>query len=90
MNSGESSKKVDIVLLPEGYTQNEMENFKKDCKKFADYFFDSSPFKENKDKFNLWGVEAASEESGTDLPARGIWTKTFSTLIFQHSELNVI
>ncbi len=75
-NSGESSKKVDIVLLPEGYTQDEMENFKKDCKKFAAYFFDSSPFEENKNKFNLWGVEAASEESGTDLPTRGIWTRT--------------
>lgn len=75
-NSGESSQKVDIVLLPEGYTQSEMENFKNDCKKFADYFFEKSPFKENKDKFNVWGVEAPSEESGTDFPSKGIWTKT--------------
>ena len=76
IHSGESSNKVDIVFLPEGYTQNEMETFNEDCKKFSEYSFKSSPFKENKDKFNIWGVEAASEESGTDFPAKDIWTKT--------------
>jgi hypothetical protein len=64
------------VFLPEGYTQSEMDSFKTDCKKFAEYFFNSSPFKENKNKFNFWGVEAASEESGTDFPAKGIWART--------------
>lgn len=75
-NSGSASNKVDIVILPEGYTRSEMETFKNDCKKFADYFFDKSPFKENKEKFNIWGVEAVSEESGTDFPTKGIWKKT--------------
>lgn len=73
---GESSKKVDIVILPEGYTNTEMEKFKQDCQKFTDYLFTKSPFKENKDKFNIWGVEAASEQSGTDFPSKGIWNKT--------------
>ncbi len=76
-NSGAASSKVDIVILPEGYTKSEMEVFKNDCKKFADYFFDKSPFKENKEKFNILGVEAASDESGTDFPGKGIWKKTF-------------
>ena len=76
LNSNESYNKVDIVFLPEGYTQSEMDSFKTDCKKFAEYFFNSSPFKENKNKFNFWGVEAASEESGTDFPAKGIWART--------------
>jgi hypothetical protein len=76
LNSGEPSKKVDIVFLPDGYIQSEMQLFKHDCEKFANYLFNSSPFKENKNKFNFWGVEAASEESGTDFPAKGIWTRT--------------
>lgn len=74
--SGESSKKVDIVILPEGYTKSEMDRFKQDCQKFIDYFFTKSPFKENKDKFNIWRVEAPSEQSGTDFPSKGIWNKT--------------
>lgn len=75
-NSGAASSKVDIVILPEGYTESDMETFKADCKKFADYFFDKSPFKENKEKFNILGVEAISDESGTDFPEKGIWKKT--------------
>ncbi len=75
-NSGEPSGSVDIVILPEGYTAAEMDSFKQDCQKFAEYLFNSSPFKENKDKFNIWGVEAPSDESGTDVPAKDVWKKT--------------
>jgi hypothetical protein len=75
-NSGDPAVKVDIVIIPEGYTEEEMDLFKKDCEKFSGYLFNSSPFKENKDKFNIWGVEAPSEESGTDIPAKGTWKKT--------------
>jgi IgA Peptidase M64. len=76
VNSGASDKKIDIVILPEGYTAAEMDLFKEDCKKFAGYLFNSSPFKENKDKFNIWGVEAPSIESGTDIPKSNLWKKT--------------
>lgn len=74
--NGESSSKVDIVIIPDGYTKDEMEIFKLDCNKFAQYLFNSSPYKENKDKFNIWGVEAPSLESGTDIPAENIWRNT--------------
>jgi len=74
--SGEPSSKLDIVFVPEGYSKNEMEKFHKDCERFAGYLFDYSPFKENKDKINIWGVEAPSLESGTDIPAKNIWQET--------------
>ena len=74
--SGASSEKVDIVMIPEGYTKDQMQLFKDDCKKFTGYLFNSSPYKENKDKFNVWGVEAPSPEEGTDIPADTIWVKT--------------
>lgn len=80
--SGDSESKVDIVIIPEGYTKDEMELFHKDCKKFSDYLFNSSPYKENKDKFNIWGVEAPSLESGTDIPAKNIWKKTIVNTSF--------
>ncbi|MGE5858935.1 MAG: peptidase M64 N-terminal domain-containing protein, partial [Ignavibacteria bacterium] len=53
--SGNSAEKSDIVILPEGYTEDEMNKFKEDCKRFAGYLFNASPFRENKDKFNIWG-----------------------------------
>lgn len=76
LNSGEPAVKVDVVIIPEGYTESEIEHFKKDCQRFADYLFNSSPFKENKDNFNIWGIEAPSEESGTDIPKDDVWKKT--------------
>lgn len=76
INNGDPSTKVDIVIIPEGYTKEEMKLFRKDCEKFSGYLFNSSPFKENKDKFNIRGIEAQSEESGADIPADSIWKKT--------------
>ena len=64
-----------------------MDDFKADCKKFADYLFKVSPYSENKDKFNIWGVEAPSPEEGTDVPASGIWSKTLMNTQFYTFDL---
>ena len=74
--SGIPSEKLDIVFIPEGYSKEEMAKFKEDCSRFAGYLFDYSPFKENKSKINIWGVEAPSAESETDIPGKGIWKQT--------------
>ncbi|MEW6652485.1 MAG: M64 family metallopeptidase [Bacteroidota bacterium] len=74
--SGEPEKKLDIVFIPEGYSKSEMAKFKEDCSRFAGYLFDYSPFTENKSKINIWGVEAPSAESETDIPGKGIWKQT--------------
>lgn len=76
VHSGEPKNKVDIVLLPEGYTSGQEELFKADCKKFADEFFRYAPYSENKDKFNIRGVWAASKDEGPDVPGKNIWNKT--------------
>ncbi|MDF1547965.1 MAG: M64 family metallopeptidase [Bacteroidales bacterium] len=67
---------LDIAVLPEGYTQEEMQKFQADVKRFIGYFFKVSPFKEYQPKINFWLVNAPSEESGTDIPGQGIWKKT--------------
>lgn len=82
MNSGKTSEKIDIVILPDGYTPGEMDKFKEDCIRFTGYLFDVSPFKENKDKFNIRGVEAPSENSGADIPAGDVWKKTILNTSF--------
>lgn len=87
LNSGDPSVKVDIVIIPEGYTESQLEKFKEDCKKFSDYLFNSSPFKENKEKFNIWGIEAPSAESGTDIPKENIWKKTIVNSSFYTFDL---
>lgn len=76
VNSGNPKNKVDIAFIPDGYTKEEMGKFKKDAERFAKYLFNCSPFKENKDKFNIWAIEAISQESGTDIPGDSIYKNT--------------
>jgi len=76
VSSGDASKKVDIVLLPEGYTSDQKDIFMADCRKFAEEFFSYSPYSENKKKFNIRGVWAPSKDEGPDVPGKNIWNKT--------------
>jgi len=74
--TGDPAKKVDVVILPEGYTASEMGKFIDDCHKFVKEFFTFAPYTSNKDKFNFWGVLAPSRQSGTDIPADTVWRST--------------
>ncbi len=85
--SGDPSVNVDIVIIPDGYTKEEMEKFKSDCKRFSGYLFNCSPFKENKDKFNIRGILAPSKDSGTDIPADDVWKNTVVNTTFYTFDL---
>jgi hypothetical protein len=76
VHSGDPAVKVDIVLLSEGYTADQENIFREDCRKFAEGFFKYAPYSENRDKFNIRGVWAASKDTGPDVPGKDIWNKT--------------
>jgi hypothetical protein len=80
--SGDPARKIDIVILPEGYTAAEMDQFKADCDKFAAGLFAFEPYTLNRDKFNIRGVLAPSAESGTDIPGDNIWKNTIMNSSF--------
>lgn len=74
--SGDAAVKVDILILPEGYSEEEMGFFIEDCNKFATDFFAFAPYSENQEQFNIRAVLAPSKESGVDIPADTIWKST--------------
>ncbi len=76
LQQGDAAHKVDIVILPDGYTAEEMDLFKKDCDTFVSEMFKYDPYKQAKDKFNVRGVLAPSAQSGTDIPADTVWKQT--------------
>ena len=76
VDNGDPSAKIDVVFIPDGYQQNEIEKFDADAKKFSDYLIKYEPFKSNADGFNFWRVDAPSQESGTDIPGDRIYKKT--------------
>jgi IgA peptidase M64/peptidase M64-like protein len=80
--SGKPEKSVDIVILPEGYSDEEMGLFIDDCRSFAEGLFDFAPYGKNKDKINIRGVLAASANSGNDIPGKNVWKNTLLNTSF--------
>jgi hypothetical protein len=75
-DGGDPHTAVDLAFIAEGYTVNEMGKFRDDVKKMADFLFAEAPFSDFKNKFNIWAVEAISQESGTDIPGENIYVNT--------------
>ncbi len=73
---GGTNSCLDVVFLPEGYTDTEMEKFKNDSRRFADFLLKSKPFSGSPDKINIRAVLASSLESGTDIPGNNTWKQT--------------
>ena len=76
MVNGAPESKVDIVILPEGYTADEMPQFEQHCQNLVNVFSQEEPFASHIDDFNFRAVLAPSEESGVDIPASHIWKRT--------------
>lgn len=76
MVNGSPESKVDIVILPEGYTAAEMPKFQQDCQNLANVFAQAEPFASHINDFNFRAVMAPSEESGIDIPASHTWVRT--------------
>ena len=74
--SAESNQAIDIVFLPDGYTQDEMAKFNMDAELFMKTMLSWSPFNKYNSKLNFWLVEVPSKESGTDVPGENIWVNT--------------
>lgn len=70
------TKSVDIVILPEGYTQSEMGKFIKDCDFFVESMFNYAPYDRYRESFNIRGVMAPSAESGCTMPGDHIYKNT--------------
>lgn len=69
-------KAVDIVILPDGYTMDELGKFIEDVNFFKESLFAFEPYASMRDKFNIRAVLAPSEQAGIAIPAEGIWPET--------------
>lgn len=75
-HSGDMQDKVDLLFIAEGYTADEMEKFHSDCRRLMDSLFMMEPYKSRREDFNVAALDVISEESGTDIPDKGIWKDT--------------
>ncbi|HMG36611.1 MAG TPA: IgA Peptidase M64 [Blastocatellia bacterium] len=71
--SGDPAAKVDLLLLGDGYTASEQPKFEKDARRLVSILFATSPFKELRNDFNVWGLCPAAAESGISRPSTGVY-----------------
>lgn len=71
--SGEPANKVDFLILGDGYTAGEAKKFEADARRLTEVLFATSPFKEHRRDFNVWGLCPTASESGISRPSTGIY-----------------
>jgi hypothetical protein len=74
--NGSSQNRVDIAVLGDGYTANELQKYKDDVQQFIQGFFAEEPFREYQRYFNVHRIDVISNQSGADHPERGVFVNT--------------
>lgn len=69
---GDSARKVDLLLIGDGYTDAERGKFEQDARRLVGVLFGTSPFRERRTDFNVWGLSPAAREPGIARPSQGI------------------
>ena len=76
LKSGPADQCVDVAILAEGYTADEMDTFYADAKVACESLFSHEPFRSMKEKFNIVAVASPSEDSGVSIPRLDQWRST--------------
>lgn len=71
--NGPSPEKVDLLILGDGYTEKEHAKFVERARALSTVLFETSPFRERRDDFNVWALAPAARESGVSRPSTGIY-----------------
>ncbi|MBJ6366836.1 M64 family metallopeptidase [Snuella sedimenti] len=66
--SGEDNKRINLVILSEGYQEHELAQFITVATEFTNAMFNEPPFLEYANYFNVYAIKVPSNESGADHP----------------------
>ena len=70
IDNGTASNRVDITILGDGYTAEEMQKYRDDVQTLMAQFFNNDPFREYRSFFNVHRIDVISSQSGADHPER--------------------
>ena len=76
LKNGNSSEKIDIAIVAEGYTKDERAKFYKDAQIAMEAILSHKPFDQYRDRFNFVAVALESTESGVSVPINGEWRES--------------
>lgn len=73
---GSAADCIDVALVAEGYTKQEMPLFYEDCGRAVEALLGHEPFASLKERFNFVAVASPSVQSGVSIPGKGVWKNT--------------
>lgn len=76
LKSGAPEEKIDVAIVAEGYTAEEMDMFYADAQTAMEAILNHEPFGQYKDRFNFVAVALESNDSGVSVPGEGDWKDT--------------
>ena len=76
IENGPPSEKVDLLVIGEGYTADELDKFHRDARRLTEALFEEEPFRSRRGDFNVWGLDLPSAESGVTRPRAGEFRRT--------------
>lgn len=76
LHNDSPEKCIDVAILAEGYTPQEMQTFYEDADIACKSIFDHEPFKSMKKRFNVVAVASPSTDSGVSVPRLNEWKHT--------------
>jgi amino acid transporter len=74
--AGDPAKKLDFLILGDGYTARERAKFERDAKRLVTTLFNTSPFKERQSDINVWGLVPPAAQSGISRPSQRIYRRS--------------
>ena len=74
--AGDPVRKLDLLILGDGYTTAERGKFERDARRLMRVLFATSPFKERERDINVWGLVPPAAQSGVSRPSQGIHRRT--------------
>jgi hypothetical protein len=66
LENGSPSNRIDLVILGDGYRLEDQDKMNSDTEAFLDVFWNSTPYKEYKNFFNVALVHVVSNDNGAD------------------------
>ena len=76
LKNGTSEEKIDVAIVAEGYTAEEMSTFYADAQTAMEAILMHEPFGTYKDRFNFVAVALESQDSGVSVPGQREWKNT--------------
>lgn len=70
---GEPAVHVDLLILGDGYSAEEMEKFHADARRIAEALFRHEPFRSRREDFNVRAIDTPAGRSGISRPRAGVF-----------------